>query len=261
MQSAMIALLCLSLSLAGGCAASVSTRPTAPTQTTRQVTGRVAGYTTAGRGEMDGVILEDGTRVHFPPRLGAMVLPLLDRGQPVRIVGTVENRAAGKILEATAITSVNSGKTVYVAAVPPPTPEKVSAPDRSKSAQPAEPTTLTGADLRASEGRVKGYSAAPGGAMDGVVLDNGTRIHFPPHAGEAVLPLVKQGQTIRVIGWNLAGPEGAVIEATKIIATPSGTTVDISSLPPPPRARTITPGEVAVPGQPPLTAPEPTRVR
>jgi hypothetical protein len=55
-----------------------------------------------------------------------------------------------------------------------------------------------------------------------------------------LLPLVQQGKAIRIIGWELTGPHGTILETTKITATPSGETVDIASLPLPPRSNAKT---------------------
>lgn len=265
---------CIALTLATGCAAqwSSSTRPpTAETAAanTREVTGKVASYTTAQRGEMDGLVLDTGNRIHFPPHVGATLLPLIQKGDELRVIGTLADRPEGKVIEATSITNVARGRTVNVASVsPPPPPREVATTGGVRPPGQKQPTTtLTGAELTTKQGKVQGYTTAPTGDMDGVLLDSGARVHFPPQAGKAVLPLVQQGATIRVIGWELTGPEGSFVEATKIIATPSNQTVDIADVAQP-RQPAVTPGAVAPPGKPPLesttpqtTPPPASRVR
>lgn len=259
----MLLVTCLALSpLAAGCAATFSSRTSASEAASRrEVTGRIASYTTTPRGEMDGVVLDTGNRVHFPPHTGSAVLPLVEKGQVVRVVGTLVDRPEGKVIEASSVTNVDKDETVHVASMSPPRerpqPSGVRPPGRAQAT-----TTLTGAELTTREGRVQGYTTAPSGDMDGVFLDTGARVHFPAHAGRAILPLVQQGKTVRVIGWEISGPQGAILEATKIIATPGGQTVDIADIPAP-RPTTVTPGAVAPPGSPPLesTAPPATRVR
>jgi hypothetical protein len=249
---------CLVLALAAGCTGTLTTgsRPSTSAQVNREVTGRVAGYTTAPLGEMNGVILDNGTRVHFPPQIGATVLPLVQRGELVRVIGTMEDRAEGKVLEASSLTSVDKGQTVNVASVPPPARPPATGQ-----------TTVTGASLVAKEGRIQGYTTAPGGNMDGVLLDNGARVHFPEHVGSAVLPLVQEGKSIRVIGSESRNPQGiTIIEATKIVAIPSGESVDIAATPAP-RPKIVTPGAVSPPKEttprqtPPPSAPPAERVR
>ncbi len=109
-------------------------------------------------------------------------------------------------------------------------------------------TTVTGGQLTKTEGRVDGYTTAARGEMDGLVLSNGARVHFPPHAGLSVLPLVGKGSTVRVIGQETQGPEGRVIEATRITDPTTGVTVDVTAIAPPPPS----PGAVAPPVRPAL---------
>lgn len=263
--------------LAVGCHATWSTQPSsssgggtakegAAEANRREVTGRVASYTTAPRGEMDGLMLDTGNRVHFPVHTGSALLPLIGQGQVIRVVGSMSDRPEGKVIEVLSITNVDSGKTITVASVvppkaPPPPSEAVPPPTAGRGK--AGTTTLTGAELTQKEGKVTGYTTAPTGDMDGVLLDSGSRVHFPARAGTALLPLLQQGKTIRVIGWEVSGPEGVILEATKITGTPNGKTVDIDEVAAP-RPPAVTPGAVAPPGQPPLgstSAPPATRVR
>ncbi|HVH42205.1 MAG TPA: hypothetical protein VM925_07665 [Labilithrix sp.] len=239
-------------SMIGGCKATWSSTPSSTTGTssaaadTRSVTGRIASYTTAPKGEMDGFILDTGNRVHFPINTGKAVLPYIQKGEEVRVVGTLADRPDGKVIEATSITNVAKRETINVASVsPPPAAPPTAAPPPASPpaaaqlpsgsvtppAQSQQTTTLTGAELTTKEGRVRGYTTAPNGDMDGILLDSGSRVHFPVHVGRAVLPLVQQGKSVRIIGWELTGPQGTIIEATKIIATPSGETVDIAAIP------------------------------
>lgn len=247
-------------SLATGCAATwtSSSRPASETAKTRQISGQVASYTTAPRGEMDGFILDTGNRVHFPVHAGSAVLPYVQKGQVILVVGTLEDRPDGKVIEAKSITNTSKNETLDVSKVSPPKPQPqlaggVAPPGKGG----ASTTTLTGAELTTKEGRVQGYTSAPNGDMDGVTLDNGSRVHFPAHVGKAVVPLLQQGKTVRIIGWELTGPEGTILEATKITATPSGQTVDIAAIPIP-KPVTVTPGAVAPPGAPPLESTQPS---
>ena len=262
----------LALVLVVGCTGSFSatTRPSSAQQTesTHEISGRVADYTTAARGEMDGVVLEDGTRVHFPPHAGSAVLPLVQRRQIVRVVGVDSYGPDGKRIEALSITG-RDGRRVDVVALTPPEPPAssqrppvASAPEAPRAQAPLPPPpSLTSAEVATTEGRIDGYTTTPGGDMDGVLLSNGLVIHFPPHTGSALLPLVGRGATVRVTGWQTRGPNGTVIEASKVISITNGRTVDVSEIPAP---ETRPPGAVEPPRErapSPGTAPPPTRVR
>lgn len=244
----------LLLPVIGGCAATWSTTPSSTTRTTsaseekREVTGRIASYTTTPKGDMDGFILDTGNKVHFPPNTGSALLPYVQKDQEVKVIGKLVDRPDGKVIEASSITNVAKRETINVASIMT-EPEKSEKADKDKdkaekSAKAAPPaagnaappaksqpaTTLTGAELTTKEGKVNGYTTTSTGDMDGVLLDNGSRVHFPAHAGKAVLPLVGQGKIVKIIGWELTTPQGTLIEATKIIS-PDGTTVDISAIP------------------------------
>jgi hypothetical protein len=199
---------------------------------------------------MDGFILDTGNRVHFPVSSGQRISPLVQKDQEVRVVGTLVDRPEGKLIEASSITNVSKNETINIASVSPPKAQPPKAPSGNVNApnQPQPTTTLTGAELKTKEGHVSSYTTTPNGDMDGVVLDTGTKVHFPPHAGKALLPLVQQGKSIRIIGWELTGPQGTILEATKIIATPSGETVDIASLPLPEQPKP-TPGSATPPNK------------
>ncbi|MBX3224470.1 MAG: hypothetical protein KF795_28405 [Labilithrix sp.] len=256
----------LGLLLVAGCTGSFSATRTssAQQQATHEVSGRVASYTTAPRGELDGVVLDDGTSIHFPPHAGSAVLPLVQRGQIVRVVGVDTYGPEGKRIEALTITG-GGGRTVDVVAIsPPPSP----APSSGAAAPPARatpplppPPSLTSAEVATTEGRIDGYTTTPSGDMDGLLLSNGLQIHFPAHTGSTLLPLVGRGTTVRVTGSETRGPNGTVIEASKVISISNGRTVDVGSIPAP---STRPPGAVEPPRErapAPGAAPPPTRVR
>ena len=241
--------------------------PSAPAPTSRTVEGRVRAYTTAPGGELDGVVLDDGTRVHFPPHAGGRLLPVLQRGQTIRVVGWDQRGPEGERLEARTITSIDSGETVEVVSVARPERASRQAPPRGAvppGGTPAgAPAGLTSAQIATIEGRVVGYTTGAGGEMDGLLLDGGARVHFPSHAGAALLPIVPRGERVRVLGWEATGPEGPVIEASKVTSMTSGRAVDIAAMQVPP-PRTAPPrGAVPPPEEPrpDTTAPAPTRVR
>jgi hypothetical protein len=262
MRSRSLLVPCLALVMTTGCYSSWSTHPKSSQPSTeeaakneREVTGRIVSYTTAPRGEMDGFVLDTGNRVHFPITAGSALLPLVQKGDVVTVRGTVTTRPEGKVIEASSITNEDKNERIDVASISSPSaPERATARQTEGVPPPGKTrstTTLTGAELTAKEGRVKGYTTAPDGNMDGVLLDNGVRVHFPPAAGEALLPLVQEGKAIRVVGWEVTGPEGTMLEATKISGAQGGPTVDIAEVAAPPEPK-VTPGAVAPPGAKPL---------
>jgi hypothetical protein len=72
--------------------------------------GTVKQYLLAPRGEVDGLILKDGTEVHVPRHLSAQVVFTVRPGDDVSIRGL---KARGlPMVDAASITNMNTGKTV-----------------------------------------------------------------------------------------------------------------------------------------------------
>jgi hypothetical protein len=97
--------------------------------------------------------------------------------------------------------------------------------------------------------QISSFTANTRGLMDGVVLDDGTRVHFRPHMGTTLLPLLTRGDRIRVTGWEMDRGGGRVLEAKTITNLRTNTAVDVSAFadPPPPHAPSIPPGAIAPP--------------
>jgi hypothetical protein len=61
---------------------------------------------------------------------------------------------------------------------------------------------------RTVQGTVRSTTTAPMGEIDGVVLDDGTVIHWPPHLGDRMSGIAVRGDQVRATGWMETGPEG-----------------------------------------------------
>jgi hypothetical protein len=58
--------------------------------------------------------------------------------------------------------------------------------------------------LPEAAGAVDCFLLNPAGEADGLVLTDGTEVHFPPHMGVAVIGVVKPGSTVYVRGVRRA---------------------------------------------------------
>ena len=67
---------------------------------------------------------------------------------------------------------------------------------------PATPISTT------TQGVVQSFTTAPRGEVDGAVLDNGTRLHWPPHMQDRFRNLLLQGDQVRASGRSERGPAG-----------------------------------------------------
>jgi hypothetical protein len=54
--------------------------------------------------------------------------------------------------------------------------------------------------LPALHSRVAQYSLTPRGDVDGLILDDGTQVHLPPHPGGQLVQVVKPGETVTIRG-------------------------------------------------------------
>jgi hypothetical protein len=85
--------------------------PKAPDPNPLTVRGTVQSFTQAPRGEVDGLILADGTWVHWPPLLGDRFTAIVSKGDQVKAVGFMETGPKGDTkLEVFKLTNLRTGK-------------------------------------------------------------------------------------------------------------------------------------------------------
>src|ERR1700746_3532340 len=77
--------------------------------------------------------------------------------------------------------------------------------------------------LPALQGKVGQYSLTPRGDVDGLILDDGTEIHLPPHLGAQLVFTVKPGDRITVHG--LKARAIAMVQAMSVTNDATGATV------------------------------------
>lgn len=92
-------------------------------QTMETITGKVTEQTKAPRGGIDGVKLEDGTWLHWPPHLEKYLGKLSEVGQEVSVEGRRQPGPHGEmVVEVFALTNVESESTFQREEMPPPPP-------------------------------------------------------------------------------------------------------------------------------------------
>lgn len=167
--------------------------------------GRVQQWLLNPNGEIDGLLLVDGTQVAFPPHLSASVQQTMKPGDAVQVSGW---RTPGAPVLRAASLSAN-GRSV------------VGQPPAFGSTPPAprDPRALT---AMSASGRVARPLYTGRGDINGVLLDNGSIVRFPPHVGAELAPTLQAGSTLHAKGWGSRGPLGSAIEATAIGPTAEG---------------------------------------
>ncbi|WP_428376551.1 hypothetical protein [Lichenicoccus sp.] len=200
--------------------------------------GTVQQYDLTPRGDVDGVLLADGTEVHFPPHLGLQVTAAIRPGDAVTIRGLKARMLP--LVQAMAITADKSGTTITddgPPAGPPPRGPQEPPPPPGGPDMAGPPSTVSGI--------VKLRLHGPRADFNGVLLDDGTELHLPPPEADRLSDQLQPGRRITARGGLFASGLGRVMGVSAI--GPSAdqlTAVAVGPPPPPP------PGEPPPPPAP-----------
>src|SRR6266566_8509335 len=170
-------------------------------QPTPTVSGSVQQYLLTPHGEVEGLLLTDGTIVRFPPHLSAALTSTVKAGDAVTVAGflmaaTAEERA----VKALTITNTATGQTVT---------------DQPPAGRPMPPElrglTLTPLTVR---GTVAHLIVNDHGDVDGFILSTGEEVKFRPHNGTTVVMLLGQqpGATVHASGYGTRNAFGTVVD-------------------------------------------------
>lgn len=189
--------------------------------------GIVKQYTLTPRGDVDGLILNDGTEVKLPPHLTAQVVFTIRPGDGVSVRGL--RARALPLVDAASITNIATGKTVV----------DDGPPDRPGR---------HGADQTVS-GRIATVLHGKRGEVNGAVLDDGTSLRLPPPEAERLADWLHPGQTISVRGDLQETALGKLVDVKAIGTSPDQMT-EIDG-PRPPRGPKGGPDRLGPPPPPP----------
>ncbi len=181
------------------------------------VQGTVKDFTSAPKGEVDGVTLTDGTWVHWPPHLADRFATFIERGDKVRVLGRREVDPKGESkLEVSTLTNLRTGKSRQNEDLPP--PQDSGAPGA--------------AGLANATGLVRSLTSAPKGEVDGAMLNDGTWIHWPPHLADRFTAVVREGDKVKAAGRWETGPKGDTkLEVATVTNLRTGKSADNDDLP------------------------------
>ena len=156
--------------------------------------GTVKQYTLTPRGEVDGLILNDGTEVKLPPHLTGQIVFAIRPGDAVTIRGL--KAFALPLVDAASVTNDATGATVIDNGPP-------GGPNRWAAQQ-----TISG--------RIAAPLHGKRGEVNGALLDNGIILRLPPPEAERLQAWLQPGQTVAVRGVSLVTPLGTVIDVRAI---------------------------------------------
>ncbi|MGI4799482.1 MAG: hypothetical protein ACRYG8_36690 [Janthinobacterium lividum] len=205
-------------------------------------TGKVAQYSLTPRGDVDGLILQDGTEVHFPPHLGTQLVFVAKPGDSVTIHGLKARNVP--MVMAMQVTNDATSKSVTDAGPaggPPPREDRGPGPERGRG--PGGPGPVAGGppglgqpgmdrgpdgrgpDARGldrdgtvltAQGVIKAQLHGPRGDLNGVLLQDGTIVRLPPPEAQSREAALAVGKTIFVSGGGNESALGKVVAARTI---------------------------------------------
>ncbi len=178
------------------------------------IKGKVAQYSLTPRGDVDGLILDDGTEVHFPPHLSTQLVYAVKPGDTVTVHGL--KAQAVPMVQGMLITNDASGQTVADTGPPHGGPHGPRA---------------TGQTLQV-QGQVKEPLHGPRGEVNGVLLQDGTIVRLPPPEAQRLAAELAPGQRIYAQGNGIVSPLGKVVAAQSL--GPSQSQAVALQIPPPP---------------------------
>jgi hypothetical protein len=160
--------------------------------------GTVSRYTLTPRGDVDGLILADGTEIHFPPHLSTQLVYAIKPGDAVTVRGL--KALSAPLIAAIAITNDATGATVV---------------DRGPGAGPG-PGPREARQTMSLQGRGRMSLHGPRGELNGAMLEDGTILRLPPPQAERLAAMLTPGQTVVVQGDGLTTAMGRVVEVQAI---------------------------------------------
>jgi hypothetical protein len=156
-------------------------------------------------GEVDALQLSDGTIARFPPHMGPDVTAAVKPGDTISVRGY---RESGDIIKAFIITNETSKQQVV---------ERPPAPDIAKMPKHLRFATLS---RIAIAGKVERLMRGKKGEVNGVLLEDGTVVRFPPHVAFDFAALLQPGQALAANGLGSENSFGRALEATALGPAP-----------------------------------------
>jgi hypothetical protein len=162
-----------------------------------ELEGTVSQYLLNPRGEVDGLLLDSRIVIKFPPHLARELIQVIRPKERVRVNGY---READKLLKGHVIANPATGRAIRE--IKPIPPERAGA--------------VGALQALSVEGAIKVVRRNPHGEIDGVILEHGIILHFPPHAGRQFASLLREGQLLAAVGFGTVNDFGQAIAAAMI---------------------------------------------
>jgi hypothetical protein len=187
-------------------------------------------FTLTPIGEIDGIILADGTEVHLPPHLTTQIANAIKLGDTVVVQGYRSPYVP--LVIASSIADANTGQNVVDSGPPPP---------GSRPPPPLPGVPAPGAQPMTVQGKVRMQLYGPAGDTNGALLDDGTIVRVGPRDAYQIASLLNPGQPLAARGFGLTTSYGKVLDAQAVGPTTGQMVQVVPPLPafgpagPPPR--------------------------
>jgi hypothetical protein len=168
------------------------------------INGTVTRYTLTPRADVDGLILADGTEVHFPPHLSTQLVYAVKPGDTVTVRGL--KALSIPLVAAVSITNDRSGQTVT---------------DNGPGFGPGPKGPREAGQPMTVQGRVQMALHGPRGDVNGALLEDGTILRLPPPEAERFAAQLAPGQSITAQGDAVITPMGRVLDVQAIGPAPN----------------------------------------
>jgi hypothetical protein len=170
-----------------------------PTPTARRFEGEVEKYLLNREGIVDGLVLNNGVQVKFPPQLSKNLMENAAVGDGVIVIGSAGTpNALGQEVQAESITNKSTERTV---------------------------STMVNYSNISVEGTAQRWLIGKQGEIRGVLLSNGAQVEFSPRIGKQLGTMAKPGARIQAQGVGISNDYGQVLEASNL--TVDGQAIDV----------------------------------
>jgi hypothetical protein len=154
-----------------------------------EITGKVEQYSLTPRGNVEGLILTDGTELRLPPHVSTRLVFAVRPGDAVTIRGVIAATSLPMIVSSV----TNNATGVVVDAGPPAPPQRLD-----------------------DESRVKLQLHDPDGRLNGVLLEDGAVVRMPSPDAEQHATDLAIGEPFYASGYGISGSLGKIIAAREI---------------------------------------------
>jgi hypothetical protein len=163
--------------------------------------GIVYRYLLTPRGDVNGLLLRDGSQMHVTLRAEQDLTKSIQPGDHVRVHG--RRVSDSPLVRPDVIVNVTDGRSFTV-------PYRLDLPMPPREERPSVNEMLAAGTIE-----VLLYDPSKG-VVNGALLSDGTQVRLPPDVGEHFHASLRKNMDVEVRGYGTATPYGSALEATAI---------------------------------------------